>query len=201
MNRRAFRVGSAAIVTFAAFAACLDPVQEDAIARLGPEVAGIPRGPLHRSGQPCGVCHGGNGPADVKFSLAGTVYVYPDGSGRELAENATVKVTDAKKKSRTFRTNAAGNFFVRDGEWDHVYPLKVEVSYRGETQKMTTHIGREASCGFCHVSPPGPDSPGRVYARKNDVLAPKPTSDSGAANPDGGAEDAGAESGDGGGTK
>ena len=33
---------------------------------------------LHRPGQPCLTCHGGKGPGHVEFSIAGTLYKYPD---------------------------------------------------------------------------------------------------------------------------
>ena len=51
-----------------------DPVDDMAVAALGDEVPNIPPGPYHRAGQPCSVCHGGQGPASTVFSMAGTVF-------------------------------------------------------------------------------------------------------------------------------
>jgi hypothetical protein len=57
-------------------AACTDPQWQEHVAALGPEQPSIPMGPLHRSGQPCLVCHSpaGNAPA---LLAAGTVYREP----------------------------------------------------------------------------------------------------------------------------
>ena len=60
-------------------AACSsDPVRDQRIERLGPEVSGVPEGPLHRPNQPCLLCHAGAGPGDAVFSLAGTVFTIRD---------------------------------------------------------------------------------------------------------------------------
>ena len=55
---------------------CYDPVHDQEVAALGGEAPGVSPGPTHRPGQPCNVCHGGVGPANLRFSVAGTVYQY-----------------------------------------------------------------------------------------------------------------------------
>ena len=52
----------------------LDPVHDGQVSALGAEDSSIPVGEYHRAGQPCTVCHGGEGPAKEVFSVAGTIY-------------------------------------------------------------------------------------------------------------------------------
>ena len=72
---------------------CYDPVHDQEVAALGGEAPGVPQGPLHRPGQPCNVCHGGIGPANLRFSVAGTVYQYSV-SPSPAANGATVQLQD-----------------------------------------------------------------------------------------------------------
>jgi hypothetical protein len=147
MNARAL------LVVFSIVAAC-DPVHNDEVAALGGETPGVPHGPLHRPSQPCLLCHG-------NFSVAGTVFVDP--TNRQAAQNVAVDLTDSQGHTFTATTNEAGNFYVRTGEFQPVYPMKVALRYGGVTASMTADVGRNGACASCHFDPPGPSSPGHVY--------------------------------------
>ena len=72
------------LTLLATLAACdTDPVHSSAVDALGPEVAGVPKGPYHRAGQPCVTCHGGEGPASQQFVMAGTVFFGPGNTSSE----------------------------------------------------------------------------------------------------------------------
>lgn len=157
-------------IAFLAFIvlSCVDPVRSAEQDALGPEDPSVPRGELHRPGQPCLVCHDG-------FSLAGTVY------NEDLVtpfEGATITLTDSTGSQTTATTNAAGNFIVRKSDWTPVYPIGtytasdgtnvVGVSIVGtdpnNTAQMITQLGREGSCNACHLaSGTAPNSPGPIY--------------------------------------
>jgi hypothetical protein len=160
-----------ALVTFAALGACsvvedvLDPVHAQAVAALGPETFGLDKGPMHRPGQPCLTCHGGQGPASPELSVAGTVYETQPAI--QWLETATVTLTDAKGTIRELKTNKTGNCLVRKDEWTPVYPMLVSVSFAGVTIDMVTHVGRSGSCADCHTDPAGPASAGHVYLVAN----------------------------------
>lgn len=147
----------------------LDPVQSEAIADLGGEAPGVPPGPLHRPGQPCLVCHDGS-TAQPAMSVGGTVYAVL-GSEAPLA-GATVELTAENGSTSTATTNGAGNFYVEESAWQPVYPLRVAVAYGGLTSTMSTIIGRDGSCGSCHVDPPSRISAGRVYLAPSPALLP-----------------------------
>src|SRR5450432_160855 len=53
----------AGTVLVCALVGCGDPVHDTAVSALGPEAPGVPKGPLHRPGQPCVLCHGPQGSA------------------------------------------------------------------------------------------------------------------------------------------
>ena len=150
-------------------AAC-DPVVDDAVDALGGEAGGVHPGPLHRPGQPCLLCHDGALTNPEEFSVAGTVFVQPDGS--EPARGATVELKDADGSGYEVVTNRAGNFYLSPKRYDPRYPLEVKVHWQGEITTMHTMIGREGSCAGCHSDPPGRDSPGPVYVRLEDGGVP-----------------------------
>lgn len=131
-----------------ALAACYDPVHSDAVDALGPEVAGVPHGPTHRAGQPCTVCHGGDGPGSPEFSVAGTLYTTL-GSKVPLAAGV-VTITDARGQSRAVQSNEVGNFYVFKSEWSPMFPLHVSIEAEGVRREMITAIGRDGGCAVCH---------------------------------------------------
>lgn len=127
---------------------CPDPVPEQIEEDQGPEVAGVPQGPLHRAGQRCLACHrdGGEGPA---FSVAGTVYAR---EGEALGAPAVaVALRDARGEERVFLTNEVGNFWVPAMQWSPTFPLAAELRVDTRTIAMRTEIGRDGSCNTCHV--------------------------------------------------
>ncbi len=145
---------------------CSDPVQSQEREALGGEVPGVPKGPLHRPGEPCLVCHDGSGPGNVVFSLAGTVYQNQD-STTPLSD-ALVKFVDSTGREYSTASNCAGNFFVMRDDYEPTYPLWVKIQFGTAgagpvEQSMGSPIYRQGSCAYCHTAEPGPDSAGPVY--------------------------------------
>lgn len=133
-------------------AACTDPVQDDAIDALPPEV-GVPD-QNHRPGQPCVVCHSPGGPATSHFALAGTVY--STRAGTAPAAGVAVRILTADETQIERMTNAAGNFFVRTGSLPIAFPVRVQLYKPGlDVKPMVSVIGREASCAKCHFQTAG----------------------------------------------
>lgn len=140
---------------------CGDPVHEQRVASLGEEAPGVPPGPLHRPGQPCGACHGDEGAAEPLFSVSGTVYVSPGGDAP--LPGVRVRLVDARGVSHVTETNCAGNFFLTPSELAPQYPLWVALERGDEVVEMRSAISRETSCAGCHARPASPRSPGPVY--------------------------------------
>jgi hypothetical protein len=167
--RLAGRRGAAvALVSGLLLAACVDETHDLQVQALGGEAPGVPRGPLHRPGQPCLVCHGGEGPSSHSFVMAGTVYAVQ--GEMAPATGAEVVVEDVKGSIYGATTNEAGNFYIPTDQWAPTLPAQVQVSQGKNSQQMLTHIGRDGSCADCHTPTPGPTSPGPVYL----ALAPSP---------------------------
>ena len=140
--------------------ACGDPVRDQAVAALGPETPGVERGPLHRPGQPCVLCHSDAG-GEEPFLLAGTVYVSAD--SRTPIDGVQVKVVDSVNHEFVTTTNCAGNFMVKPGDFRSDAPLWVSLRRDEVLRVMNTPIFREGSCAGCHFDPQGPASAGHVY--------------------------------------
>lgn len=157
-------------VVLAPSTACdMDPVHANLVSQLGPEASSIPKGEFHRAGQPCVVCHGDDGPANEKFSIAGTVFYGPNTTGIGLigASGATVYLEDDNQTKFQVTTNCVGNFWVRPQDWQPAFPVLVTVAGptagNGMAQRsMNSHIGREPSCGMCHQVASYPTQPGAV---------------------------------------
>jgi hypothetical protein len=165
-------VAIAAIAGAAVFVwSCNDPVHDAQVDALGAEPAGETPGPKHRPGKPCLTCHGGQGPADLELSVAGTIYATAAPDSPPLV-NATVTIYDATQNAdaggvpHTFVTNGAGNFYASRSDWSPVFPLH-DISIKAQNLDtptlMHTNIGREGSCASCHFDPRGNDSRGHVY--------------------------------------
>lgn len=150
-----------ALISTALIVACGDPVHTDAVDALGPEAHGVEPGPLHRPGQPCLVCHGGKGPGNLEFSVAGTVYKYAD-SNEPLA-NAIVKLVDQGGPSTIVGTNCVGNFFVQRTDFDPVFPLWTRIQLGSLDIEMSTPVFGKGSCAHCHQDSPTESSVGRIY--------------------------------------
>ena len=93
----------AAWVLTAAIVASCDPVHEQQKDALGGETPGVPKGPLHRPGQPCIVCHDGAFGDPPEFSIAGTIFV--DGNDTTPLSDATLEMNESYScKLRTARS-------------------------------------------------------------------------------------------------
>ncbi len=153
-----------------AVVSCADPVRSAEREALGPEDPNVPRGELHRPGQPCLVCHD-------DFYFAGTVY-YEDLT--TPFQGATVTILDSNSTTFSATTNSAGNFIVRksDNPTPPVFPIGTTTDDAGNQvigvtvvgtdstnqAQMVTHIGRDGACASCHQSSgPSTTSPGPVY--------------------------------------
>lgn len=154
-------LAAAVLAMGASIAACADATHDEQVKALGGEAAGVAPGPEHRPGQPCLVCHGGEGPASSSFSVAGTVYALFKETAP--AVGATVQIEDINGAVFLSPTNAAGNFYVSTSQWQPTYPIQMQVSLMAASNQMLTHVGREGSCAACHQATPGPSSPGPVY--------------------------------------
>lgn len=152
------RLGVAALLAFTP--ACDDPLRERAIEALGPEVAGVPRGPLHRRGQPCLTCHDGSSEARA-FSVAGTVYVTADAP--DPAPGVLVELIDADRRAFRVATNCAGNFFVEPADFTPRYPVFVALELGSYRVEMDTPVQRDGSCASCHGEPASRSKAGQVY--------------------------------------
>jgi hypothetical protein len=139
--------------------ACGDPVRTQAIAALGPEAENVSRGPLHRPGQPCLVCHD-SGEASM-FTVAGTVYARA--ATPAPLNGVTVQLIDSLGHQFNATSNCAGNFFVRPSEFVVSYPLWVTMAVGTESIDMESPVYRDGSCASCHTDPKGPASAGHVY--------------------------------------
>lgn len=131
---------------------CSDPVHEAEVDALGPERRGVRPGASHRPGQNCRVCHGGEGPGEPEFVIAGTVY-----TARNVLEplrGTEIVVQDATGETHTAVSNEVGNFYISTTSWTPVFPLSVSlVDARADeagTKKMVTTIGRNGACALCH---------------------------------------------------
>lgn len=131
---------------------CFDPEHKDEVNALGGETSGVRTGPTHRPGQPCLVCHGGSGPGNAQFSIAGTIYANRDKPA--VKQGVEVTITDVTGDARTLVSNQAGNFYISIDQWSPTFPVNVSLAYPGldpKTQtQMQSPIGRNGGCGFCH---------------------------------------------------
>ena len=162
--RTAQRAAVAALVLAGSggLACQFDPVVDNAVSALGGEAPGVRRGPTHRPGQPCLLCHDGALGDPPAFSLAGTIYQVPSSTFPETG--ATVSFTDATGTTRSTTTNSVGNFYLTPSQWSPVFPLTnvTVMSSGGAKATMQSEIGRDGACATCHFDPAGPASPGHV---------------------------------------
>jgi hypothetical protein len=160
-------LASSVVVALASALGACDPVHADEMAALGDEAPGVKKGPEHRPGQPCQVCHDGSLGSPPEFTVAGTIY--KNESDRVAAVNASVVLTSVNGKTYTAKTNSVGNFYVTPGEFTPDYPMSVSVTSGAVTVKMTSLVGRNASCATCHSDPAGPTSAGHVFVPADGV--------------------------------
>jgi hypothetical protein len=161
MRSRASWLSAVLLFAWLGSSGCVDEIHVLQVQALGPEDPNVPPGPLHRPGQPCLECHGGEGPSKTQFSFGGTVYMSP--GSKAPAVGASVQVEDSNGAVVVAQSNQAGNFFVSIIDWEPKYPTWQQVSLGSMTQIMATHSGREGSCAFCHANQAGPTSAGQIY--------------------------------------
>lgn len=176
------RVLAPVFVLCGSLAACADPVRSKDIDDLGGETPGIPPGPLHRAGQPCLICHDGNGPGEAVFSFGGTVYetqMPPDPNHRRPASDVIVELIDANKVMHQAATNCSGNFFVMKSDYAPVFPVWVRLHYGALPDgmplppvEMNSPVYRDGSCAKCHADPAGVDSTGPVFLSPSPINVP-----------------------------
>jgi hypothetical protein len=149
---------------------CVDEYHDAQVQALGGEAPGVPRGPFHRPGQPCVLCHGTAGPASTIFSIAGTVFAVQ--GQKAPAAGATVNLEDVNGHPATITTNAAGNFYITASQWLPTFPIAVPSVTQGDkAQFMITHVARDGSCAACHTDPASTTSPGAIYMTTASVAA------------------------------
>jgi hypothetical protein len=116
-----------------------------------------------RPGTDCVGCHAERSGAP-NFVVAGTVYssvlAEDDCFG---VEDAVVEIEDAEGRVLERTTNAAGNFFVAEGEQSVTFPITAAVHRGGETHRMVTEVD-EGSCNSCHDGSSSSRTPARVQA-------------------------------------
>ena len=170
----------------------LDPVHRAGVNNLGGEQGALypPESAYHRPGEPCALCHSAAGPADSVFVLAGTIFWGPDRYDRRV-DKAYVRIGGPEKTTQCFVTNCNGNFFVKSADYQNLkFPLLVSVERVIDPQgkgpnaeksirarRMSSHIGREASCATCHILGLRDfGSPGqiRLYDTESEVDVAKP---------------------------
>lgn len=150
-----------ALVVLVATAAssCFDPVHSKDVDALGPEQSGVPEGPTHRPGQPCRTCHGGDGPGEPEFVVAGTVYLARNDPEPAVGTVVVIRDSSNTKELRRVTTNEVGNFYVTVDELDTFFPLFVSLEDPRADNKlpkeMNTPIGRNGGCAFCHYGADG----------------------------------------------
>lgn len=154
------RAARATVLGAVLIATGCDPVVSNEINALGGEAPGVRRGPLHRPGQPCLLCHDGALGDPPAFSVAGTVFNDPVDLGG--ADGVIVSLTDNNGIPYMATTNTAGNFYVTPDQWSPAFPLKVIIIGANTERIMQSEIGRDGACASCHVNPAGPSSPGVV---------------------------------------
>jgi len=157
--------------TAMAAAACSDPYRDARIEELGEEQSGFEPSEIHRVGQPCLACHDGYGDGSPVFSFGGTLFVQPQPEDQQLIllPNYDIRLIDSEGTTHDLQTNRCGNFYIEKSEFDPAFPVRAEIwNLRDQDNPrqltvMSTRIGRDGSCGSCHIYPPSPFSPGVVY--------------------------------------
>lgn len=146
-----------------------DPLHDRDVEALGPEDPSVEPGPLHRRGQPCSVCHGGDGPAKSTFVLSGTVYAIAGAD--DALPGATVRYIDWVGAQGSIVTNCAGNFFLRADEAAPRWPIWLRLQQGEMVADMQSAVFREGSCNACHTAVASPRTTGRVYLSEQPFAA------------------------------
>lgn len=118
--------------------------------------------PLMNPGQDCIACHASESEAP-KFVIAGTVMgATNDDDNCDGLEAVKVRITGNDGAVLELTTNAAGNFFAREGMATVALPFTAEVEGPGgKINKMTTPQS-DGSCNSCHGATGTNGAPGRI---------------------------------------
>lgn len=154
------RSSSRFVLVLALAAGCQDPLRSEQIAALGPEEASIPIGPLHRTGQPCLLCHSEEG-GSTPLTVAGTIYQTP--SARSPAAGVAVALRDSARRSYVTYSNCAGNFYVSPAEFQPVMPLWVTIRAAELQVVMESPMNKDGDCATCHARSVSSQSAGPVF--------------------------------------
>lgn len=132
------------------------------VAGLGAADCGIPEyGPQMLPGEDCQTCHRERGEASPSWVVSGTLFPRSDSAAQDGIEGAEIRLTDARGRRLTVRTNGAGNFYTAESL---EFPLRVEVHHRDSIAVMPIPVP-DGACNGCHRLPPREDAPGRIYVR------------------------------------
>lgn len=161
-------------------AACSDPYRDARIDALGEEQNGFEPSEIHRPGQPCLACHDGYGDGDPVFSFGGTLFVQPAGESDPLIllPGYHIRLIDSEGTQHDIETNRCGNFYIEKETFDPAFPVRAEIWNLRDADNprnlisMSTRIGRDGSCGSCHIHPVSPFSPGVVYLTQDQLVEP-----------------------------
>lgn len=157
LHARSLGIGLVALFA-ACSASCFDPVHAREVAALGDEAPGVDPGATHRPGQPCRVCHGGDGPGEPEFTFAGTIYLYRDLPQPAVGTTIEIREAGDETKRVTAVSNEVGNFYITKEQFNPQFPVLVslvdtKITDQPPGQKdMITPIGRNGGCGFCHAA-------------------------------------------------
>ncbi len=160
---------------------CEDPYLDNLIEELGEEQNGYAPSEIHRPGQPCVLCHSEYEGAEPILSFGGTLFAEPLGKlPLAMLEGYTIRLIDSEQQTKNLPTNRCGNFFITKEEFDPAFPVRAELwgpAAPGSEDivqliPMSTRIGRDGSCGTCHVHPASPFSPGVVFVPSAYLMAP-----------------------------
>lgn len=161
------------LVCVCSLCGCDDPYLDNLIEELGEEQDGYAPSEIHRPGQPCVLCHSEYDGAEPILSFGGTLFAEPltGDAPLVLLEGYTIRLLDSAGQIRNLTSNKCGNFFITKEAFDPAFPVRAELW--GPTSPdggnvvqlipMSTRIGRDGSCGTCHVNPASPFSPGVAF--------------------------------------
>lgn len=115
----------------------------------GPTTGDTELGSAHRMGQDCNACHEeGNGVGAPVFTVAGTLYVDPNGT--QTVAGATIYIHDANGVEIRMPTGMNGNFYTSAPV---ALPIMgMQMTGAKATQCPNTRTMQESTTGNCNVS-------------------------------------------------
>lgn len=177
------------LVLALAVAGCGNPVVDQRIDALGPEVTGVPPSEFHRPGQPCVLCHGAYEGDTPQMVVGGTVFAYRGDEKYHTTIATNTQVPNVKVHlydttgTHDAVTDCMGNFFVAVSDWNASFPLGVGIecpdpgsnppTYSRGIKYMKSRISRDGSCASCHYGPVSASSPGWVPCDDGDAMTPQ----------------------------